>query len=150
MSSPGWSPAWNGRLTSDDGAIHRWGEPLTFEFDLQVSDPSDGLCFSFQVFNGIEQSICHFWICDTDYPIGKAGGVKRLRCTVPRARLYMGEYSLTTWLTDRRTNTVPENLSRICPFTVSMHDYPRQQYEWQPHACTYIDESDWEVTNQGG
>jgi ABC-type polysaccharide/polyol phosphate transport system ATPase subunit len=131
--------------TSDDGAIHRWGESLAFEFDIQVSEPSESLCFSFQIFNGLEQAICHFWVYGTDLPIGKTGGLKRLRCSIPRSRLYMGEYSLTTYLADRRTNTMQENLNRICPFSVSMHNYARHEYEWQPQECTYIEESNWKM-----
>jgi len=136
-------------VTSEAGAIHRWGESLTFEFDLQVSEPSESLCFSFQVFNGLEQPVCHFWVYGTDLPIGNTDGIKRLRCSVPRSRLYMGEYSLTTYLADRRTNTMQENLSRICPFTVSMHGYARHEYEWQPQECAYIEESNWKMIASG-
>jgi lipopolysaccharide transport system ATP-binding protein len=132
-------------VTSDDGAIHRWGESLTFEFDLQVNEPSESLCFSFQVFNGLEQPVCHFWVYGTDLPIGKKNGVTRLRCSVPHSRLYMGEYSLSTYLADRRTNTMQENLSRICPFSVSMHGTVRYEYEWQPQECAYLEESDWKM-----
>ena len=101
--------------TSSPYGVHEWGEPITFEFDLQITEPHSSLCFSFQVLNESKQPICHFWLYDAEVPYRRESGTFRLQCYVPKLRLYMGAYTLRTWLTERRSNTVIESLQDICP-----------------------------------
>lgn len=132
--------------TSDQAGGHDHGKPLAFEFDVVVPTPSRGLCFSFQVVNEGSVPICHFWILDSQNPFGATAGVHRLRCEVPRPRLYMGTYTLTTWLSDRRgSNTLLERLEGICKFSVSMLGTHREQYDWQLGECAYLEDAVWDV-----
>jgi lipopolysaccharide transport system ATP-binding protein len=129
--------------TSEPHGVHRWGEPITFEFDLQVTEPYSSLCFSFQVLNAQKQPVCQFWLYDADVPYRRQEGQFRLQCSVPKLRLYMGSYTLRTMLTERRSNTAIESLQDICPFEVSMQGVHREEYPWEPGSAVYLEEARW-------
>lgn len=129
--------------TSSPSGIHDWGESITFEFDLQITEPHSSLCFSFQVLNVQKQPVCEFWLYDAEVPYRREAGIFRLQCYVPKFRLYMGPYTLRTWLTERRSNTVIESLQDICPFEVSMQSVPRDEYQWESGECTYLEDATW-------
>ena len=132
-------------LASDPDGLHRWGEPMAFEFELEVAEPAEGLSFSFQVVDPSFTPICHFWMFESGREYGKKPGLYRLRCDVPKLRLYMGRYSLTTHLTNRAINKPIESLVGICPFEVSMIWAPRERYDFNPSDCTYIEDCNWSV-----
>ena len=133
------------RTSAGDGN-HEYGHPLVFEFDIAVPSACSGLCFSFQVVRDEDASpVCHFWLYNSEIEIGSAPGVRRLRCEVPFPRLYMGSYSLTTWLADRSSNTLFESVQSICKFTVRMLETQREQYEWQRGECAYLEDAQWDV-----
>jgi lipopolysaccharide transport system ATP-binding protein len=65
---------------------------------------------------------------------------------VSRLRLFMGTYTLTTWLSDRRgSHTLIESLQSICKFKINMFDTPREQYDWGRGECVYLEEGRWDV-----
>lgn len=130
-------------LTSEELGTHCWGKPIAFEFTLQVSQPHESLWFSFQVVNDLQQPICIFWFSDPQAPFRREQGTFVLRCQIPKFRLYMGTYNLTTWFSERRSNTLLENLRNICPFEVTMHNVERADYEWQSDECTYLEDAVW-------
>jgi lipopolysaccharide transport system ATP-binding protein len=132
--------------TSEPSGEHDHGKPISFRFEISVPSPCPGLCFSFQVLNEHSTPVCHFWLLSSDAPFGSTTGVHRLRCELPRPRLYMGTYTLRTWLSDR--NPVPkliENLQDICKFRVNMLGTHREQYDWQQGECTYLEDGIWSV-----
>jgi lipopolysaccharide transport system ATP-binding protein len=135
--------AWSKVHTSEGAGIHCWGKPITVEFALCITRPVDGLRFSFQIVNHLQQPICIFWFFDPRAPYCKESGTFILHCEIPKLRLYMGAYTLTTWLSDRRSNTLLENLTEICPFEVSMHGNERPEYEWHSNECTYLEDAAW-------
>jgi lipopolysaccharide transport system ATP-binding protein len=120
----------------------------TFEFALRVMEPQSTLCFSFQVVNDLQQPVCHFWFFDSQMPCRHRSGTFRLSCEVPKFRLYMGSYTLTTWLTERRGETILQSLSSICPFEVTMQGVHREEYEWAPGACIYVEDAVWAPIQQ--
>jgi lipopolysaccharide transport system ATP-binding protein len=140
--------AWARVHSSEGEGIHSWGEPIIFEFALNVPDPKDSLSFSFQVMNELEQAICIFWLFDPQVPFRREAGLFILQCQIPKFRLYMGSYTLRTWFSERRSNTLLENLNNICPFEVTMHGREREDYEWQPDECAYLEDSVWNVMPQ--
>lgn len=135
--------AWARVHTSEGQGLHCWGKPITFEFALQVSKPHESLCFSFQVVSGLQQPICIFWFFDPKAPFRREPGTFIVRCEIPKFRLYMGSYTLTTWFSERRGNNLLENLRDICPFDVTMHDIEREEYQWQSDECTYLEDAVW-------
>jgi lipopolysaccharide transport system ATP-binding protein len=68
-----------------------------------------------------------------------------LRCNVPKFRLYMGSYTITTWVF--RGDMDFESLSRICPFDVTMDGIYREQL-WKTGDCAYLEDADWEVVQE--
>jgi len=140
--------------TSDENGINNWGEPITFEFILSIQKPEGSLCFSFQIFDDMQQPVCHFWFANpktpnTDHLIGSISkGIFKLQCHIPKFRLYMGTYTLTTWLADRTGNILVDKQSEICTFEVSMRGVHRENYEWTAKSCAYIEEFLWEPIHQ--
>jgi lipopolysaccharide transport system ATP-binding protein len=138
--------AWARVHASEAEGIHAWGEPVTFEFALHVTNPHESLWFSFQVINDLQQSICIFWFYDAQAPFRRESGTFILKCRIAKFRLYMGSYTLTTWFSERRSNTLLENLTSICPFEVTMHGTEREEYRWESDECTYLEDAAWEAT----
>jgi lipopolysaccharide transport system ATP-binding protein len=140
--------AWVKAHTSEEEGIHCWGKPITFEFALHITEPHESLRFSFQIVNFLQQSICIFWFFESDAPFHRQPGTFILRCEIPKFRLYMGSYSLTTWFSNRRNETLLENLKEICPFEVTMHNFERPEYQWQPDECTYLEDAIWQTVEK--
>jgi len=130
--------------TSHADGVHRWGAPITLEFVLHVAEPQDGLCFSFQIVNEVQQPVCYFWHFDSAAPYRRRRGRFRLRCHVPKFRLYMGTYTVTTWLSDRRSDTQQESLVGICRFEVTMQGIHREEYDWVRGVCVYLEDGSWQ------
>ncbi|MBD2343414.1 ABC transporter ATP-binding protein [Anabaena subtropica] len=137
--------AWAKVHTFDEQGLHFWGQHITFEFALNITHPHESLWFSFHVVNELQQSICAFWFYDSQAPFRKEAGKFILQCYIPKFRLYMGSYTLTTWLLERRSNTLLEKLTYICPFEVTMHGTEREEYEWQSNECIYLEDSVWKI-----
>jgi ABC-type polysaccharide/polyol phosphate transport system ATPase subunit len=135
---------WARVLPSEGQGIHCWGRSIQFEFALHVPHPHESLWFSFQVVNELQQSICIFWFYQPDAPFRQEPGTFILRCEIPKFRLYMGSYTLTTWFSERRSSQLLENLRDICPFEVTMHSIERAEYEWQSDECTYLEDAVWQ------
>ncbi|MFN6537279.1 MAG: polysaccharide ABC transporter ATP-binding protein [Nostoc sp. EkiNYC01] len=140
--------AWARAHTSEGEGIHCWGESITFEFALHVTEPHESLRFSFQIVNFLQQPICIFWFFESDAPFCREPGTFILRCEIPKFRLYMGSYTLTTWFSNRRSDTLLENLREICPFEVTMHNFERADYQWQPDECTYLEDAIWQTVEK--
>jgi lipopolysaccharide transport system ATP-binding protein len=134
-------------ITSETNQIHHFGKPLTFEFEIVFKTKPKAGSFSFQVADDQMRPILYLWLFNTDCPWARDGKVV-LKCSVSKPRIFMGRYSLITWVGDRGSNEVLERLEGICPFEVIMDDIPRE-YEWIPGTCTYIEDGDWKVFYPG-
>ncbi|MEH2191998.1 MAG: polysaccharide ABC transporter ATP-binding protein [Nostoc sp.] len=139
--------AWVRADTSEGEGIHCWGKPITFEFALHVEKPHESLWFSFQIVNALQQPINIFWFF-SDAPFRHQRGTHVIRCEIPKLRLYMGSYTLTTWFSERRSETLLENLKEICPFEVTMHTFERPEYQWQANECTYLEDAIWQTVEK--
>jgi len=139
---------WARIRTSGENGTHHWGKPIAFEFCLEIIEPRSSLCFSFQIVNHLQQPVCHFWLLDADVPYRSRPGRFHLKCEISIFRLYMGSYTLTTWLSEKRGDTLFESLSGICPFTITMGGVHRPEYEWVPGVCVYIEDAKWEPVKE--
>ncbi|MGJ5673039.1 MAG: ABC transporter ATP-binding protein [Nostochopsis sp.] len=137
--------AWVRVHTSEGEGIHSWGEAITFEFALNITKPHESLWFSFQIVSALQQPICIFWFCDPEAPFRRESGTFIVRCQIPKFRLYMGSYTLTTWFSERRSETLLENLREICSFEVTMHKNERPEYQWEANECTYLEDAVWKT-----
>ena len=134
--------AWVAVQTSIRPGLHRWGDPIQFEFGLKVAEPMEGLCFSFYVVNEFGEQVCHFWMLKSAMIRTSEPQIFVLRCNVPKFRLYMGSYTITTWV--YRGETVFESLRGICQFDVTMDGIHREEF-WQTGDCVYLEDADWDV-----
>ncbi|MBN1571039.1 MAG: ATP-binding cassette domain-containing protein [Acidobacteria bacterium] len=130
-------------VTSEPGQVHLHGEPLVFEFEIQFGEKPKSGSFAFQILDNEERAIAFLWIFDSEKSWSQKGRV-RLRCTLPEPRLYMGTYTLTTYLSDRASREQFERLTGICRFEIAMDNKPRE-YEWFPQACTYLETGEWSI-----
>jgi lipopolysaccharide transport system ATP-binding protein len=136
--------SWARVHTSEEHGLHDWGKPITFEFAMHITQPHESLRFSFQVVGALQQPVCIFFFFEADQaPFCRERGTFILRCEIPKFRLYMGSYTLTTWFSERRSETLLENLRDICPFEISMHNIERPEYPWQADECTYLEDAIW-------
>lgn len=134
---------WVKVITSEGNGVHFWGKPICFEFCLNVVTSRDSLCFSFNIVNERNERVCHWWLLDSNTPFRRKTGRFLLRLHVPKLRLYMGDYTLTTWLSEKRSNHMEENLIGICPFQVHMTGQSRPEYQWYPGETVYLEEGNW-------
>jgi ABC-type polysaccharide/polyol phosphate transport system ATPase subunit len=130
-------------LTSEPYGQQSWGEPLAFEFVIHVGIPMARLCFMFWIANSQGAHITHCWQFDVDQPYQSKKGDYRLRCEIPKLRLYKGSYSLTAWISDTRGLLPIDARSEICQFEVHMGSFHRQGFEWRDEHATYLEEAEW-------
>ena len=136
-------------VTSEPGGIHRCGEPLAIEFDLDVSEPTSTLCFSCKVVDAEDRNIAHLWCFDRGTRFRQEAGRYTLRFEVPRARFFQGSYTLRAFLSDRRTNAMFDEQHGICPFEVTMDGVARDDYAWASGDCTYLESAQWVLRRDG-
>ncbi|MDZ8079537.1 MAG: polysaccharide ABC transporter ATP-binding protein [Nostoc sp. DcaGUA01] len=140
--------AWAKVHTSQEHGLHDWGKPITFEFALHITNPHENLRFSFQVISAFEQPICAFYFFEAHQaPFCREKGTFIVRCEVPKFRLYMGSYTLRTWLGHgAHSGILLENLRDICPFEILTPTIQRPDDPYQADESTYIEDAIWQVT----
>jgi lipopolysaccharide transport system ATP-binding protein len=130
-------------ITSAADGVHHFGRPLQIEFEVDVREPAATLDFSVQLVNADDRPITHLWCFDETTAWRRERGRYRLTFYVSQTHLYAGRYTLTTFLTDRRTNTVFESLTSVCPFTVTMEGRPREDYDWGARDASHLESVRW-------
>ena len=131
-------------ITSDSYGQQVWGESMAFEFTLHIGRPMAKLCFFFTIIDNRGSSITQLWNFDDDLPFRSKVGDFKLRCEIPKIRLYKGRYTIRTSLADTRGIIAMETLSEICPFEVVMGDFRRNAYDWAENMADYIEDFTWE------
>jgi lipopolysaccharide transport system ATP-binding protein len=137
--------AWAKVHASEGEGIQCWGKPITVEFALHIDKPHQSLWFSFQIVSALQQPVSIFWFYDPQASFRHETGTFIIQCEIPKLRLYMGSYTLTTWFSERSSETLLENLREICEFEVSMHSFERPEYQWQSDECIYLEDAQWKT-----
>lgn len=130
-------------ITSNPYGQHVWGEPLAFEFVMHVGRPIAKLCLNFTIMDNRGARVVHFWNYDDSLPFRTRAGDYRMRCELPKCRLYKGRYTLMVTITDTRGMADHENVVDICPFEVVMGNYVREASEWMENLAEYIEDFSW-------
>ncbi|GAB4128532.1 MAG: ABC transporter ATP-binding protein [Raineya sp.] len=130
--------------TSEKNQLQRNGSPMSIEFWLYTPEPITGVSLSFIIKDSYDNNIVHLWIFDSEKPICRSKGITHLKCKINHLRLYMGNYTISTFLGNAKDNIIYQNLEGICNFEVLMNKY-RSEYEWQPNTCKYIEECEWDI-----
>jgi lipopolysaccharide transport system ATP-binding protein len=131
-------------ITSEGAGAHRWGKPLTAEIVVILGAPTLSACLSVQFVNRVGQAVVHLWQYDFARDFKGEQGRYKLRCVIPDLRLYMGRYSVTTWLAESRGKTLYETLTEISPFEINMDGWWRDHYPWHPDECVYLEDNSWD------
>jgi lipopolysaccharide transport system ATP-binding protein len=130
--------------TSEPNSTHTHGRPLRLTFDLHTPRLIRSATFSFQIVDALRQPIVHMWLFDSQRPFCRSAGTYRLTCEIPRLRLYLGRYAVTTHLSEGYGGRYFHNLEAVCPFDVVMHGHERE-WPWQEGACRYLEDGRWDV-----
>ncbi|HAX15801.1 MAG TPA: ABC transporter ATP-binding protein [Leeuwenhoekiella sp.] len=128
-----------------DHNIHLFGKELSFEFLLICPNDTEDLAMSFQILNEQEIPITHNWIFDADKNRLRKSGKYHFTCSMPKPKLYMGNYSLKIFLSNSKTKEKYQVIEGIGDFKVEMLTTTRTDYNWQKGACVYLEEASWEI-----
>jgi ABC-type polysaccharide/polyol phosphate transport system ATPase subunit len=128
-------------VTSEANGIHVAGRRLIFEFEFIFKEKPISGFFSFQVVDEEMRPIMHLWLSGTGQAWSRKGHVA-LRCVIPKARLYMGRYTIRTYLSDCASKEHYETVDSICPFEVVMDGIERE-YKFMRGACAYLEDAEW-------
>ncbi len=131
--------------TSEPNNIQIHGKPLEIHIDLFAPCALENVTVSFQVINPMGQAHLHLWVIDSERKICKKKGIHHFVCHIPKTRLYLGQYTLTTFFSENFGTKHPQKIEGICPFEVVMFGHHRE-FSWQPDACVYIEDCEWKIT----
>ncbi len=133
-------------LTSEPGNTQIHGDQLEIEVEAFITEPLKGGNITLQVFNVHGIAVTHYWIFDSDSDIEilKRKGINKLRCVIPKCRLFFGRYTVTVYLTDKNGRNRLQMIENICPFEVEMFKSERD-HPWQKDSSIYLDEFYWEL-----
>jgi lipopolysaccharide transport system ATP-binding protein len=130
--------------TSEPNSTHIHGKPLRLTFDVTTPFAIRSATFSFQIVDSMLAPVVHVTVCDHDRPFCRGPGTYRLKCEIPRLRLYLGRYAITAHLAEGQRGRHFQTVEAVCPFEVVMHGHDRG-WEWQEGTCKYLEDSVWEV-----
>jgi lipopolysaccharide transport system ATP-binding protein len=130
--------------TSAANNVQMNGQPMKVIVEISTPKPINTARLSFHACNTLGEPMTYFWAHDSEYPMCREPGTYRLVCTIPKFRLYMGNYTLRMNLKEYAGGREFDSLEGICPFEVVMYGQAREG-GWHRGVCTYLEESSWEV-----
>ena len=125
--------------------VHMCMESFKIEFQITVNRPIKNACLSFQILDNSEKAISHIWLFDSQKPFCREIGEYLLECHIPSLRIYMGEYSIKCYLSQPEGGEIYDIVDNICSFEILMFNTSRDYFQWNPKACTYLEESNWVI-----
>lgn len=129
--------------TSEQGAIHSFGAPLSIQFDVNIPDSRfESMALSVQVFNTLNFPVLYNWVFDMDSPLMRKVGVNSIRVDYPSLRLYKGDYFIRVHLAETKTKQKFDQVD-CCPFEVVMLNRKEPEWGWQNNVCQYFDIATW-------
>ena len=130
--------------TSDPNNVQMNGEAMKVVVEISTPKPINTARLSFHACNNLGEPMIYFWAHDTEFPMCREPGTYRLVCTIPKVRLYMGNYTLRLHLKEFAGGREFDSLENICPFEVVMYGQDREG-GWHRGMCTYLEEGSWDV-----
>ncbi len=130
-------------LTAEPLGQQPWGEPIAFEFVIHVGTPVAKLCFLFWIKDNQGVNSTHCWNFEPNQPYHTRAGDYRLRCEIPKLRLYKGSYCVTASISDTRGLIPFDSRSNICWFAVHMGSNRREGFEWLDREANYLEDAEW-------
>jgi lipopolysaccharide transport system ATP-binding protein len=130
-------------ITSHAGGIHKQGEELKINFEINMPEVIADMAVSFQIMNLKNQSVLFSWVFSKDQPFCLKTGVQQITCSIPQCRLYKGDYYLKVHLAETRHRKYFELVDNICQFRIEMLDKEEIEWGWQENICTYLEDFTW-------
>ena len=130
--------------TSEPNNVQMNGRPMQVVIEVTTPVAIDTARVSFHACNTLGEPMIHFWAHDPEFPMCRQPGAWRLVCTIPKLRLYLGNYTLRVHLKEFAGGREFEALEGICPFEVVMYGKDREG-GWYRGTCTYLEEGSWQV-----
>jgi len=127
---------------SESNGIHKNGEDLIVDLDVNMPYESEGMAVSIQIFSEKEIPIIYAYIFDTENQVLRTSGIHHLRCTLPNCKLYQGNYYLKAHLAESRGRNKFDEVDKICSFEVIILD-DLIEWGWQKNVCIYFQEFYW-------
>ena len=134
--------------SSEPNNVQMNGKPMQVVIEVNTPVAIDTARVSFHACNVIGEPMIHFWAHDSEFPLCREPGTYRLACTIPKLRLYMGNYTLRLHFKEFAGGREFEMLEGICPFEVVMYGRDREG-GWYRGTCTYLEEGSWQVSRTG-
>ncbi|WP_298247532.1 ABC transporter ATP-binding protein [uncultured Christiangramia sp.] len=132
--------------TSLPNNIHEFGKELKFEFQIDIPYVTDNLALSFQIIDELQKPITHIWIIDSEKKIKREKGNYFFICTIPKPKLYMGDYSVRVHLSNSKTKEKFDYLESVCGFKIKMMKSVRKDFNWVHGTCKYLENANWSVS----
>ena len=132
-------------LTSMPNNVHCCEERLELIFHLTVRNPIKNACFSFQIVDSLDKAYIHLWIFDSDQPLCRERGTHSLKCIIPSLKLYMGNYTLKCYFSEPAGGEMFDIIENVCPFEVVMYKQLRENFQWLPNTCSYLENASWVI-----
>jgi lipopolysaccharide transport system ATP-binding protein len=128
---------------SEIDGTHMNENELSIDIDVYMPKIIDGMALSLQIVNENGLPIIYTYIFDVDQPILRKVGENRMRCIIPKCKLYASVYHLIVHLAETKGRTKFEQLEGICEFEVKM---PNKiiEWGWQKNVCTYTEDFTWQ------
>ena len=129
-------------ITSEPDSVQAHGKQMEIEIDISTPFALNNAALSFQVLNSLQQPVMYTWMFDSEHPLCRTPGLHRVRCRIPKVRLYLGHYSLTVHFSEQFGKQFSSKLENICPFSIEMLGIPHD-FTWSPDYCSFIDDYEW-------
>ena len=104
----------------------------------------DSMAVSLQVCNERELPVIYSYLFDINKDMLSQKGINRLRCVLPKCRLYQGDYYLKLHLAETKGRSHYESIDKVCGFEVQMLG-ETIEWGWQKDVCVYTEEFKWET-----
>lgn len=129
-------------VTSNMNNLHRFGEPLEVKLWINHETPLKKGCLSISILNQFNQRLVRACAFYPDVRFGDQKGESLLVCRFPSLRLNIGQYHLSTNLTEPPGQGEYESLDNICPFEVVQTEETRP-WGWHQGDCVYHEQWQW-------
>ena len=134
--------------TSEPNNVQANGKPMQVIVEVSTPRPIDTARLSFHMCTELGEQMTHFWAHDPEHPMCRRPGTYRLVCSIPKLRLYMGNYTIRANLKEFAGGREFDSVDGVCPFEVVMYGQEREG-GWFRGTCTYLEEGSWRVEQIG-
>jgi lipopolysaccharide transport system ATP-binding protein len=133
-------------LVSEVDGTHMNGKDLIIDFEVNIPEFISGMALSFQIFNQKEIPVIYTYAFDVEQPTLRKTGINKMRCLIPKCRLYANTYYLVAHLAETKAKSKFEVVDNVCEFEVVM---PNKiiEWGWQKDVCIYTEDFMWQDLN---